>query len=148
MRSNVVSASRRLRRLIVLRGAQSPGQRLEQVPGDGCVLLHERSELPVGEPVADELGARGDRGRTRALVDEGDLAEVVAFGQRRARPAADRDRRFARLDDEEGRAPGTLLGDRLARGEATLLEERRDAFDVAGTHVGEERYALDHFDPA
>ena len=89
-----------------------------------AVLLHERPELPVGEPVADELAGGGDRRRARALVDERDLAEVVARRQRRALPAADRDRRLARLDHEERRAARALLGDRLARGEATLLEQR------------------------
>ena len=51
----------RLFLLIGLRVAQPLDQCLEQVPGDGCVLLHERPELPVGEPVAHEFGARGDR---------------------------------------------------------------------------------------
>ena len=109
-------------------------------------VLHERPELPVGEPVADELGARGDRRRACALVDERDLAEVVAARQRRALPAADRDRRLARLDHEERRAARALLGDRLARGEAAFLEQRGDAFDVARAHVGEERHPLDHLD--
>ena len=51
----------RLFLLIGLRVAQPLDQCLEQVPGNGCVLLHERPELPVGEPIAHEFGARGDR---------------------------------------------------------------------------------------
>jgi hypothetical protein len=53
-----IELSARLCLLAGLRVAQPLDQRLEQVPGDGCVLLHERPELPVGEPVAHELGAR------------------------------------------------------------------------------------------
>src|SRR5580704_14937961 len=84
--------------LFALYGAEAFGEGLEQVPGDGCVVLDERSELPIGQSVADEIGVCGDRRRTCAFVDEGDLAEIVAGGQCCAWPAPDRDGGFARVD--------------------------------------------------
>ena len=44
-----------LGRVPLLQGAQSLGQRLKKIPGDGRVLLHERSKLPIGQPVANEV---------------------------------------------------------------------------------------------
>src|SRR4051794_23965659 len=63
--------------------AEGLHHRLEQLPADLGALLHEGAELPVCEPVTHELARRGDRGRARALVDEGDLAEAVAAGKGR-----------------------------------------------------------------
>src|SRR5215207_8686810 len=73
-------------------------ERLHQLPADRAVLLHERPELPVGQPIAGKLAQRGDRRRARALVDQGDLAEVVARIQRASLLSADRDHRLPRLD--------------------------------------------------
>src|ERR1700752_556240 len=52
-----------------------PRERLEDLPGDVRVRLHERPELPGRQSVALELGRRGHRCRPRALGDQGDLAE-------------------------------------------------------------------------
>ena len=65
--------------LFVLSIAQLFRHGLQQLPTDDTVSLYEWAEIPEGEPVADEFGRRGDRRRARALVDQGDLAEVVAL---------------------------------------------------------------------
>lgn len=77
---------------------------LEELPADRAVLLDERTEVPVRQPVAGKLGRRDDRRHARALIDQGDHAEIVAGLQGRAFLAADEHCRFAGLDDEEGRA--------------------------------------------
>ncbi len=124
-------------------GAEPPGEGLQQVPRDRRVLLDERPELPIGEPVAHEVGRRGDRRRARAVVDQRDLAEVVARGEAGEFAVARRDRGLARLDDEERGATGALPRDRLTRIEAPLLEHRGDALDVARGQAVEERDLLD-----
>ena len=91
----------------------------------------ERAEVPVGEAEADEVGRRGDRRGAGALVDQGDLAEVVARAQGRALDAADGHGRLAGLDQEERRAARALADDRLALREPALLEQPRDLLDVA-----------------
>ena len=53
-------------------------------------MLYERAEFPVGQAVTDELTAGGDRRRACALVDQGDLAEVVAPRQLREPLVAER----------------------------------------------------------
>src|SRR3954454_12028083 len=100
-----------------LGGAELLGDRLDELPADLAVRDHERTELPEGEAVADEIGRGRDRRRAHAFVDEGDLAEVVAWAEARACRAAHRDRRVARLDQEERGPVGALLDDGLARGE-------------------------------
>ena len=52
--------------------------RLEHLPGELGVLLDERPELPRRDAVALERRLGGDRRRPRTVVDERDLAEVVA----------------------------------------------------------------------
>ena len=68
-----------------------PGDRLQQLPADHPVRLDQRPELPERQPVADELGGGGDGGDADALVDQRDLAEVVARLQVAALLAADGD---------------------------------------------------------
>ena len=68
-------------------------------------------------------------------------------GPRLARSAAaHRDARLARLDQEERRAVGALLHDRLARGEVPLLEQQRDLRELVVVEVGEERHAPQRLD--
>ena len=98
------------------------------------------------EAVADEVGRRGDRRRAHALVDQRDLAEVVARAEARALGAAHRDGRLARLDQEERGAVRALLHDRLAGREVPLLEEQRDLRELVVVEVGEERHALQRID--
>src|SRR5688500_5961910 len=61
---------------------------LQQLPADRAVLLHERSKIPERESVTGEFALGGHRGHARALVDQGDLAEVVALPERAALLAA------------------------------------------------------------
>jgi hypothetical protein len=112
---------------------------LQQLPADRGVLLHERAELPEGEPKADEIGGGGDGRRARALVDQGDLAEVVAWLERPPLPAADRDPRLPGVDQEERGGARPLLDDRLTFREPPLLEQAGDFRDLALVQVGEER---------
>src|SRR6185437_11079905 len=100
--------------------------RLKQLPADRRVPLDQGTEVPVGEAPANELAGRGYRRRASASVDQRDLAEVVALLQLRARLPAQRHRRLSGVDQEERCSAGALLGDRLAVGEAPLLEEARD----------------------
>ena len=96
--------------------------------------------------MADDLTGGSDRRRACALVDQRDLAEVVALRQRRDLLAVDRDGRFPGLDHEERSSTGALLRDRLARGELTVFEEPRDVLDVALAQVGEQRDPLENTD--
>jgi hypothetical protein len=63
-------------------------KRLQQLPADRRVPLDEQAEVPERDPPAEQIAGRSDRGRARTLVDERDLAEVVARLQRRALLAA------------------------------------------------------------
>src|SRR5215831_4503151 len=92
-----------------------------------------------------DLGRGRDGSRSRALVDQGYLAEVVASPQRPDPFAADRHRRFPGLDDEEGGGPYTFLDDRLSGGEFALFEHAGDLRYVALTQAGEKRNLLDNF---
>src|SRR4051812_20025482 len=119
-------------------------ERLHDLPADRAVLLDERAELPPGEAPADEVGAGGDGRHPQAVVDQGDLAEVVAGPQHAPVLAADRDVRLAGLDDVEGRPAGALLGDGLARPESPLLEDRADLLELAPVEVTEQPRRPEH----
>src|SRR6478609_8306853 len=73
-----------------------PRQRLQELPSDHAVRLDQWPEVPEGDAVAAQLAGGGDRRQPRALVDQGDLAEVVARPHRSppARPSP-RPGRFA-----------------------------------------------------
>jgi hypothetical protein len=45
------------------------------------ILLHEWAEVPIGNPVTKQFARSGDRCHARAIVNEGDLAEIVAWLQ-------------------------------------------------------------------
>ena len=126
--------------------AQVLGQRLEKLPADDAVRLDEGAELPDREPPAHEVVDGGDRRDAHALIDQRDLAEVVAGPQRRPQLAPDRDRSIARLDQVEGRSAGALLDHRLALGERTLLEQGGDRSDLLAVELGEEADLLHHVD--
>jgi pyruvate dehydrogenase E1 component beta subunit len=132
--------------LAFARVAQHLRHPLQQLPADHPVCLHERAEIPVGEPVTGELARGGDRGRARALVEQGDLAEVVAGLQRSAPLAADRHRGLTRLDHKEGGPARAFLDDRLTFGEAARLEQARDLLHLALGQVGEEGHTPKDFD--
>src|SRR3954466_3478801 len=108
-----------------LGGAKLLRDRLDELPADLAVGDHERTELPEREPVTDEIGRGGDRRGAHAFVDESDLAEMVARTEARPCRAADRDRRVARLDQEERGSVCAFLDHGLAGGEVALLEEER-----------------------
>src|SRR5208337_954831 len=118
-------------RSALARVAQHHRHPLEQLPADHAVLLDERAEVPVGQAVAGEIARRHDRRKARALVDQRDLAEIIARLQGRALLAADEDGRFAGFNDEKRRPARALLDERLALGEAALLEQARDALQLA-----------------
>ena len=62
------------------------GHRLEERPGDRRVLLHERPELPLGQPVHLAVAGRRDRRCAQTRVEQRDLAEVVAGARASAAP--------------------------------------------------------------
>src|SRR5215208_3779714 len=59
----------------LLCGAQPCRERLQEVPADGPVALHERAEIPVRQSPADEVGRGRDRRRARAFVNHRELPE-------------------------------------------------------------------------
>src|SRR5581483_10329984 len=87
---------------------------LEQLPRDLGVLLDERPELPGGEAVRRHRRLRGHGRGTGAVVDQSDLAEVVAGAASPDVGAADAVAHRALADDEEADAALPLRGDHLA----------------------------------
>src|SRR4029079_16860646 len=100
-------------------------------------------ELPEGDALADEAGGGGDRRGPSAAVDQGELAHEVPGAEGRLVDAADGD--FGRpLVDQEERGPARALHhDRLALGEAALLEQARDGLAFVRCELREERGALE-----
>ena len=62
--------------------AQLVRERLDELPRDPRVGLDDRAELPERHRVGLHVRVGGDRRRARALVDQRDLAEVVAGAER------------------------------------------------------------------
>src|SRR4029453_7615533 len=113
---------------------------------DRRVALDERPEFPGREAVAAELAVGRDCGAPRAVVDEGDFAEVVAGAELATLRAADRDRCLAALAQEESLSGSALVGGRRAGVEDALLERAREPVEVAALEVLEERDALQELD--
>src|SRR3954454_3094176 len=118
----------------------------EQLPGDRRVGLDERSEVPRRHAVAEHVRPRRQRGGARRLVDERDLAEVVAGPDRAFRLAADLHVGLALLDDEEADAAGALLRHGVAGPEAALAHAARDLLQLLVVEPREERDLLQHVD--
>src|SRR6266508_710376 len=125
--------------LVRLRLAEAPGERLEHRPRHPRVLLHERLELPGGEPVAEDVRRSGNARRARPFVDQRDLAEVVAGPERGPDLSTHADRRVALDDDEETRGAGSLSGHRGALREPALLHLPGEQLDVIVGQVREDR---------
>ena len=53
------------------------GERLQEVPSDGGVVLHQGAELPERQAVTRDVTGGGDRCRSCALIDQGGLTEVI-----------------------------------------------------------------------
>src|SRR5436190_22533413 len=114
----------------------------EHLPGDRRVALDERPELPRRHAVADHVGAgRQGRGAGR-VVEERDLAEVVAGPDRSLRIAADGHFRLALLDDEEAGAAGPLLRQGVALAEAALPHAAGNLAELAVVEPREQRHLL------
>ena len=77
------------RDLLLLGFSQLLSQGLQELPGDHAVGLHEWTELPKGEPVADEICVGDDRRCPRTLIDQRDLTEIIALLKGRSLNAAD-----------------------------------------------------------
>src|SRR6185369_1559826 len=117
--------------------------RLEELPSDGPVPFDQRAELPEREPVANQVGHSGHRGRARATVDQGNLAKVVARAEGGEMDAFAGDRCFPGVDEEEGGASGSFHDDRFALLEGTYLEQAGDLLGLPSVHIGEELDALE-----
>src|SRR5918996_4709777 len=126
--------------------AQPPGERLQERPRDLGMLFDERPELPDREPVAAQVGRCHDRRRARALVDERDLAEVVAWPESRAYLAADANGRVPVGDDEEAGPARALARDRRAFGEGALFHLMGESLEILLPEAGEERHLLQRLD--
>src|SRR5688500_2600175 len=119
--------------------AQLARERLEQLPGDARSRLHERPELPDRQAVRDEIGVRGHVRRAIVLlVDQRDLAEMVALLQRRDLAVAHGDGRLALADHEEADPSGAGCRDRVAGLEDALVEGGREARGLTLVEVGEQ----------
>src|SRR5262245_28924334 len=121
---------------------QPPRQRLQKLPGDGSIPLDQRTELPKGKPVADQVRRSGDRRRTGPAVDQSDLTEIVARAKGSELDALARNRGLSGVNEEESGAPRTLHDDRLALREAAFLEQASNLFRLPPIHAGEEFDAL------
>src|SRR5438105_5644287 len=98
--------------VLVLRGGAKPlRDDLQHVERDGGVLLHEPPEGPGGETEQGDRRGGGDGSRSRASIEQGDLAEEVS----RAQPGPDlpTDAHVGRAlgDQEEPDAGVSLAGD-------------------------------------
>src|SRR5439155_12584140 len=87
-----------------------------------------------------------DRRAAGAVVDQRDLAEVVARPELAVLAAPHGDRRLAALDHEEAGAALALLGDGAAGVEGPLLERARKPLEIAALEVGEQGDALEQLD--
>src|SRR5919106_5715269 len=120
-----------------------PRERLEDLPSDVRVRLHERTELPGREAVALELAVGLDRRGARPLGDQRDLAEMVAGAERADLLSADLDLGVALANDEEADAALALLRHGLARPERTLVHSARDRLQLARIEPREDRDVLE-----
>src|SRR5262245_50119631 len=123
--------------------AQTLCQRLQELPGDCSVPLDQRTELPKGEPVADQVGRSGNRGGAGAAVDQRDLTEVIARAEGGEFDALARDPGLPGVDEEEGGTTGTLHDHSLALREAAFLEEAGNLLRLPAIHAG---HGLDPLD--
>src|SRR3954454_6219229 len=120
-------------------------ERLKQVPGHRAVALDERSEVPVRQPPADEVGRSRHRRRAWALVDHRELPERVTRAQPRPLLAAHGHDRLAAVDQEERRAAAALPAGALAGCEASYLEQLCDLVDLLRCEAREQGDVLDGF---
>ena len=131
----------------LLSGAYSVAQllreRLQEPPSDGSVSFDKRTEFPEREPVANQVGFGGYRGRTRAAVDQGDLAEMLARAERREVDAFARNFCLSGGYDEEGGAPRAFHDDSFALRKSPFLEQTGDLLGLPPIHAGEELDALE-----
>ena len=105
-------------------------------------MSRPRNTQPV---TSDQLhrGERGDRGRTRAAVEQRDLAEEVAGPQLRLALAPDRDLALALEDHEQTDAALALSGDHRPLPVRDLLGRAPDQAQLAPGALGEQRDAAD-----
>src|SRR5215813_6380713 len=87
---------------LVSSGPQHLCHSLQKLPAHHTVLLHERAEVPVSNPITDEFARCGDRRHARTFVYQSDLAEIVARIQGRALFAANKNCRLAGFNHKEG----------------------------------------------
>src|SRR4029453_11903430 len=114
----------------------------EQRPRGGGVALDERPEVPEREAVALEVGRGLDRGAALAAVDDGDVAEVVAWPEAGDLVAVDDHEGLTALHHVEPGAALALADDRFAFGEGVLLERAGQPLELARLQPRKERYAL------
>src|SRR5437868_1721196 len=132
------------RDLLLLRFAEPLGHHLKELPGDLGVRLDERPELPGGEPVAGEVGIGGNsRGAARLVVDQRDLAEVVAGAELASLLAVDVHARASVADDEEADAACAIRRNDVTGAETALLERAGDSLQLAVREALKERDLLE-----
>ena len=108
--------------------AEAPGERHHHRPRGLGMIGDETLELPGSDAAAAQVGG-GDHGRRAGpVVDQGDLAEVVAGAEGSDLLAADADVGVARLDQPESGAAASLLDRGLALGEGALATSGRRAW--------------------
>src|SRR3954454_25156664 len=103
------------------------------------MVFDERPELPRSHSVGGHIGRSGDRGRSRSLVDQGDLPEVVPGPEGRFRLAANTHGRIAVTDDEEAGSTAALARHRLALREAAFLHLVRQVPEIILVELSEDR---------
>ena len=123
--------------------AQLVRECLDELPRDAGVGLDDRAELPERHRVGLHVRVGGDGCRARALVDQRDLAEVVAGAERGPVLAVHGDLRVPLADDEEAGAALTFARDRVAGGVVPLLERVGDPLEVALLEAREQGHSGD-----
>src|SRR4051794_39155898 len=104
------------------------------------MLAQERLELPRGQGGAAQGAAGGDGGRAaRLVVEQPELAEVVAGLHRAALLTADRDVGLAVEDEEEADAAAALLDDHLTVRVRALTQAAGELLEVLVGHVRQQR---------
>src|SRR5438270_1913063 len=135
-----------------LPGWQSDGlpeavrHRAKDLERDVALLVEHIAELLVAEDQAVHRRRRRDRSRAGTVVEQGDLAEELAwsehvFSRRRL------DLRLAVQDHEEIAARLALPAEHLPRGKVHLVDARHDETKLVIAAAGKERYRTKSRDP-
>ena len=131
------------------RGRQALGHCLHHRPSDLRVGLHEGAKLPGAQRVAAQVGLGRHGRRARLIVEETDLAEMVARPERRFRLAVGDHGCGALGDDEESEHPRAALSlsrDHRALGKRVLSQQAGQPLELGPLETREKRHLPEDVD--